>query len=221
LKVPERKKLLLLAEGLLINGLIDPLEATGCSILATSDVETAYRFLETENIQIVIVDLQIDAGRSPDILRKIRALSSDPLLLLLAPPWCQEKAVRALKFGAETFLTTPLHSGLVQHQVARLLEKKKMADENRLLRRQINEGERSLLQASVEGKEPAKKKRRGRGGSITPLKEALAAPERKIIFEALRACRFNRQKTAKALQINRTTLYNKMKRLGLLHLKGN
>lgn len=47
------------------------------------------------------------------------------------------------------------------------------------------------------------------------LKEALEAPERQIIREALENHNWNRHETADALGINRTTLYKKMKRLGL------
>ncbi len=47
------------------------------------------------------------------------------------------------------------------------------------------------------------------------LKEALEGPERQIILEVLQKHNWNRQKTAEALGINRTTLYKKMKRLGL------
>jgi len=47
------------------------------------------------------------------------------------------------------------------------------------------------------------------------LKEALAEPERRIILEVLEANHWNRNATAEALGINRTTLYKKMKRLGL------
>jgi len=47
------------------------------------------------------------------------------------------------------------------------------------------------------------------------LKQALEAPERQIIREALEANGWSRQATAEALGINRTTLYKKMKRLGL------
>ena len=47
------------------------------------------------------------------------------------------------------------------------------------------------------------------------LKEALVEPEKKIIRQALEANHWNRQETAKALQINRTTLFKKMKRYGL------
>jgi transcriptional regulator with PAS, ATPase and Fis domain len=47
------------------------------------------------------------------------------------------------------------------------------------------------------------------------LKEALESPERQIIREVLEANHWNRNSTADALGINRTTLYKKMKRLGL------
>jgi DNA-binding NtrC family response regulator len=47
------------------------------------------------------------------------------------------------------------------------------------------------------------------------LREALEGPERQIILQALRSHSWNRAATADALDINRTTLYKKMKRLGL------
>jgi DNA-binding NtrC family response regulator len=47
------------------------------------------------------------------------------------------------------------------------------------------------------------------------LKAALAEPEKNIIRQALEANQWNRQATAKALQINRTTLFKKMKQYGL------
>ena len=47
------------------------------------------------------------------------------------------------------------------------------------------------------------------------LKDALAGPERQIILQVLEANNWNRNTTAEVLGINRTTLYKKMKRLGL------
>jgi len=47
------------------------------------------------------------------------------------------------------------------------------------------------------------------------LREALEAPEREIILHSLRRHAWNRAATADELEINRTTLYKKMKRLGL------
>jgi DNA-binding NtrC family response regulator len=47
------------------------------------------------------------------------------------------------------------------------------------------------------------------------LRDALQEPERQIILAALEANAWNRQKTADLLQINRTTLYKKIKQYGL------
>ncbi|MEX0885667.1 MAG: sigma-54 dependent transcriptional regulator, partial [Phycisphaeraceae bacterium] len=74
--------------------------------------------------------------------------------------------------------------------------------------------------------EPAAQTGNKRGGSIsvpalvdgwtaTPLDEALREPERQIILAALNANEWNRQETARQLNINRTTLYKKIKQYRL------
>ncbi|MGD9724219.1 MAG: sigma-54-dependent transcriptional regulator [Pirellulales bacterium] len=65
---------------------------------------------------------------------------------------------------------------------------------------------RSIAEASGAPVEPV--------GSRT-LKQALEGPERQIILEVLQRNQWNRFATADSLGINRTTLYKKMKRLGL------
>jgi DNA-binding NtrC family response regulator len=49
----------------------------------------------------------------------------------------------------------------------------------------------------------------------SPLKEALASPERQLILDALERSGWRRDLAARALGINRTTLYKKLRRLGL------
>lgn len=53
------------------------------------------------------------------------------------------------------------------------------------------------------------------------LSEALEEPERQIILEVLRSNQWNRNVTADQLGINRTTLYKKMKKLGIEVLAGD
>ena len=50
---------------------------------------------------------------------------------------------------------------------------------------------------------------------LLSLREALEEPEKKILEKALRHNNWNRQATAEMLQINRTTLYKKLKRFNL------
>ena len=54
------------------------------------------------------------------------------------------------------------------------------------------------------------------GDRTLALKRALEIPEREIIERTLKSQGWNRQKTAHALDINRTTLFNKMRKYGLL-----
>ena len=48
-----------------------------------------------------------------------------------------------------------------------------------------------------------------------PLKEMLGDPEKKLILKTLKECHWNRKKAAALLGINRTTLYNKMRKYNL------
>ncbi len=73
-----------------------------------------------------------------------------------------------------------------------------------------------LLPPAIVGNSPQKNSRMSVG--LSPgqtLRDALEAPERQIILEVLRANAFSRSLTANQLGINRTTLYKKMKRLGI------
>lgn len=70
---------------------------------------------------------------------------------------------------------------------------------------------RSLLAPSPSSGEPQTES----NSSHPTLREALEEPERRIILESLRTHNWNRAATADTLGVNRTTLYKKMKKLGL------
>jgi DNA-binding NtrC family response regulator len=52
-------------------------------------------------------------------------------------------------------------------------------------------------------------------GPPLPLKEALVEPEKRIIEQALTFCDGNRERAATLLAINRSTLFHKLKKLGI------
>jgi DNA-binding NtrC family response regulator len=55
----------------------------------------------------------------------------------------------------------------------------------------------------------------GGDAALVPLSVALERPERETILRTLRACGWSRNETATVLEISRSTLYKKMKKLGL------
>ena len=59
----------------------------------------------------------------------------------------------------------------------------------------------------------------GNGNNGLKLKDALRSPEKDLIMKALNQTNWNRNETAKVLGINRTTLYKKMNKFGLLKNK--
>ena len=50
---------------------------------------------------------------------------------------------------------------------------------------------------------------------MLPLKEALEGPERSLIEQALAQCGGKREKAARVLGINRSTLFHKLRKLGI------
>ena len=52
-------------------------------------------------------------------------------------------------------------------------------------------------------------------GPPLPLKQAMIAPEKRIIEQALAWCDGNRERAAEVLGINRSTLFHKLKKLGI------
>ena len=70
------------------------------------------------------------------------------------------------------------------------------------------------LPPTVIGRGPVGPGDGGRRGA-PPLKAAMAVPERQLILEALERSNWRRDAAARALGINRTTLYKKAKRLGM------
>ena len=56
---------------------------------------------------------------------------------------------------------------------------------------------------------------------ILPLRLALEGPEREILVSALLQTKGCRKTTSEALAINRTTLFNKMRKYGLMELDFN
>jgi len=100
---------------------------------------------------------------------------------------------------------------------AAVLARGQMIDANDLPQHVIDARAAEALAASLRGGTVRSDSHSDTEGPWTPmpLEEALREPERKILLKALKANNWNRQKTAEQLQINRTTLYKKMKALGL------
>lgn len=208
------KRLLIVARPMIESTLAAPLKEAGHKVAVVAQASDALHILGRSQIDLVLVDLNTLANHDlAPVLNRCTELGPIPLLVL-AEPVATDKAVEALEAGAENIIFEPVDRDLLRLLVANSLVKKELCDECRTLRSR-------LARESVPGPNPRPSIELSReaGTRVAPLKKALEKPERRIILDALKTFDYNRLETARALRINRTTLYNKMKKLGLLNRK--
>ena len=154
-------------------------------------------------IGVALID-QDTAGRGLDAMRN---LSGDwPMVVPIVTSAFRkvESAVQAMRLGAADYLLKPI------------VEAELLDATQRAMQRHLLLVERELAQQDVGS--PAEKARAGCGREHAtdqwlpmPLSEAMKAPERQILLAALEANGWNRGRTAEQLDINRTTLYKKIR----------
>jgi len=208
------KRILVVAGPPIEYAITAPLKAAGHEIDVAAGATNAHALLEQDAVDLVLVDLRTLVDDDLDSVLERCGRSGRIPLLVLTEPATMNRAVRALEAGAENILLNPVDPKAIQLLVAVSLDKKRLGDEYRTLRGRL-ELEKSDQTAQPEPDSPCNESQ----NKIVPLKKALEKPERKIILQALKSYDYNRLETAKALRINRTTLYNKMKKLGLLNRK--
>src|SRR6476619_300594 len=124
-------------------GIWDFLEQHGYEIEEAESCEDAQQIFRTSRPDIVIADYMLPDGTALDLLPRLKEIDPDTPLLVLTAHGSIDLAVRAIKEGAEQFLTKPLELPALQVILQRLLEKqrnahKTMASRSRQVRQAID-----------------------------------------------------------------------------------
>ncbi len=114
-------------------------------------------FLEASRPDVVIADYMMTDGTALDLLPRLKEINPDTPLLILTAHGSIDLAVRAIKEGAEQFLTKPLELPALAMILQRLLENqrnrhKQLASRSRQVRRAIDPfiGESPKIRALAE-----------------------------------------------------------------------
>ena len=89
-------------------GIRDFLEQQGYEIEEADSCEDAQHLFRTSRPDIVIADYMLPDGTALDLIPRLKEIDSDIPLLVLTAHGSIDLAVRAIKEGAEQFLTKPL-----------------------------------------------------------------------------------------------------------------
>jgi len=124
-------------------GIRDFLELQGFEIEEAESCRVAQQIFRTSRPDIVIADYMLPDGTALDLLPRLKEIDADIPLLILTAHGSIDLAVRAIKEGAEQFLTKPLELPALKVILERLLENqrnhhKQLASRSRQVRRAID-----------------------------------------------------------------------------------
>ncbi len=85
------------------------LEKLGYEPTCASNAEEALPILQKSNPSLVITDLQLPGMSGIDLLKRIRSDSPDTPVIVLTAFGTVDSAVKAMKAGAQDYLTKPIH----------------------------------------------------------------------------------------------------------------
>ena len=99
------------------------LESQGYQVLTAPDANEAIKILETTAIDLVITDLKMPGASGIDLIRHIRENFRDIEVMMITGYPTIESAVKAVKAGAEEYLTKPFTDIELFSAVKQILEK--------------------------------------------------------------------------------------------------
>jgi two-component system response regulator HydG len=115
----------------------DVAQSLGFSASLAESREQAYRFLDTSNIDVVLLDLRLPAGSGLEILRDIKRRRPEAVTIVMTGFATVQSAVQAMKLGAYDYITKPFNFDELRLELGRVTEHLKLTAENRLLREQL------------------------------------------------------------------------------------
>ena len=117
--------------------LIDLLRDDGYDAEVAYDGESALAKYRAVRFDLTITDLMMPKMRGIELVQRLREIDSGALVLLITAFGTIESAVEAMRAGAFHYVTKPFHNDEILIQVKRALEQKKLQEELRRLRTEV------------------------------------------------------------------------------------
>ena len=118
--------------------LAELLRGEGYEVHEAADGNAAISLVDQLDLDLVLTDLTMPGSDGIGVLRHIRDASPQTLVILMTAHASVETAVEAIRLGAQDYLLKPLIFEDVLHKAQHLMEHRKLAWENQLLRREVN-----------------------------------------------------------------------------------
>src|SRR6266513_1633351 len=108
-------------------------------VYVAADIAGAVDVLEREQIDLLLTDLRLGSEDGMKLIDRALKMPHAPICIMMTAYGSVDTAVEAMKRGAYDFVTKPLNLDKVEMLIARALQSRRMEQENRTLRQQIDE----------------------------------------------------------------------------------
>ncbi len=117
--------------------LMELLEGEGYEVKAVSDGKEAMEEFVRDKYHLVISDLRMPRADGIEVLKFVRELRSEALVVIVTGYGSVDSAVEAMRLGAFDYIVKPLKDELVKLTVARALSFYELRDENVILKQNL------------------------------------------------------------------------------------
>src|SRR5256884_734130 len=108
-------------------------------VYVAADIAGAVNVLEREQIDLLLTDLRLGSEDGMTLIDRALKMPHAPICIMMTAYGSVDVAVEAMKRGAYDFVTKPLNLDKVELLIARALQSRRLEQENRTLRQQVDE----------------------------------------------------------------------------------
>ena len=108
-------------------------------VYVAADIASAVDVLERDQIDVLITDLRLAGEDGMTLIERALKMSRPPICIMMTAYGSVDTAVEAMRRGAYDFVTKPLNLDKVEMLIARALGSRRLEQENRALRQQVDE----------------------------------------------------------------------------------
>ncbi len=139
----------------ILNSLSSFFEDEDYNVFTAPDGERGLEIFFKEEIDLVLTDLRMPKKDGIEVMKAIHKTAPDIPMIVISGAGKKQDIIKALRMGAKDYITKPIDDlDMISHTVEQVLENKRLNDENRRYRQQLEKSEnqyRTITENIAEG----------------------------------------------------------------------
>jgi two-component system response regulator HydG len=118
-------------------GCRDAAQTAGFNTFVADSAEHAYKLLDSQNVDIVLLDLKLPGASGLEALRAIKSRRPNAVIIIITGYATVSSAVQAMKTGAFDYISKPFTLDELRVMLERAIDELKLTTEKRVLRERL------------------------------------------------------------------------------------